>query len=48
MRIDNIITENPIYKLTGYSIVKGNNAYPIVKNKNSNNYIEFRFNLGIA
>lgn len=48
MRVDNIITDNPIYKLTGYSIVKANNAHPIVKNKNSNNYIEFRFNLGIA
>lgn len=48
MRLDNITTDNPVYKLTGYSIVKSNNAYPIVKTKNSNNYIEFRFNLGIA
>ena len=46
-RIDNITTVNPLYKMVGYSVVKidGN---PIVKFQNTNNYIEFRFSLGLA
>ena len=46
LRIDNLSTENPLYKMIGYSIVKidGN---PIIKYQNTNNYIEFRLSLGI-
>lgn len=46
-RLDNINTENPLYKMTGYSIVKidGN---PIIKFQNTNNYIEFRLSLGLT
>jgi hypothetical protein len=49
-RIENT-TENPVYKLSGYSPVRSedNSSYgePIVKYSNTNNYIDFRFNLGI-
>jgi hypothetical protein len=49
-RIENT-TENPVYKLSGYSLVQSadNPTYgqPIVKYANTNNYIDFRFNLGI-
>lgn len=45
-RIDNT-TENPIYKLSGYSIIK-NDGYPITKSANTNNYIDFRFSLGVS
>jgi hypothetical protein len=48
LRLDNITTQNPVYKLTGYSIVRNESAYPIVKNPNSKSYVEFRFALGIV
>ena len=46
-RIDNT-TENPAYKMSGYSIVSTSGAAPITKSANSNNYIDFRFSLGIS
>ena len=45
-RIENT-TENPIYKMSGYSLIK-NDGYPIIKLSNSNNYIDFRFSLGVS
>lgn len=46
-RIDNITTINPLYKMVGYSVVKIDER-PIVKFQNTNNYIEFRFSLGLG
>lgn len=48
MRIENVTTENPLYKMTGYSVVKNPNGYPIIKSQNTNSFIEFRFNLGVS
>lgn len=48
LRIDNISTDNPLYKMSGYSIVQDPDAYPIIKKENTINYIEFRMNLGVA
>ena len=48
LRLDNITVENPVYKMSGYSIVQNIEGYPIIKLSNSNNYIEFRFTLGIS
>jgi hypothetical protein len=48
LRLDNVTTYNPVYQLTGYSIVKNESAYPIVKNANSKSFVEFRFALGIS
>lgn len=45
-RIENT-TENPIYKMVGYSIIRGDGS-PIIKLKNTNNYIDFRFSLGVS
>lgn len=47
-RIENVTTQNPIYKMTGYSIVKNADGFPIIKSQNTNDFIEFRFNLGVA
>jgi hypothetical protein len=47
-RIDNVSTENPVYKLSGYSVIQNVNGYPIIKLPNSNNYLEFRLSLGIT
>lgn len=46
-RLDNTETENPLYKMVGYSVVKDDGA-PITKFQNTNNYVEFRLSLGIA
>lgn len=45
-RIDNT-AENPVHKLSGYSLIK-KNGRPITKLANSNNYIDFRFSLGVS
>lgn len=46
-RIDNTTTDNPLYKMVGYSIVKIDGK-PLVKYQNTNNYIEFRLSLGLT
>jgi len=48
MRIENVSTQNPIYKMTGYSVVKSSTGYPIVKSQNTNSFVEFRFNIGVS
>jgi hypothetical protein len=48
MRLENIATINPLYGMTGYTVVKTTNAESVLKNPNTNNYIEFRFVLGIT
>lgn len=45
-RIDNT-AENPVHKLSGYSLIK-KNGRPITKLANTNNYIDFRFSLGVS
>jgi hypothetical protein len=45
-RLDNT-TENPIYKMSGYTIIQ-NSGLPIIKPPNTNNYIDFRFSLGVS
>ena len=47
IRLENVTTQNPLYGLTGYSVIKSVNALPIVKVANTTNYIEFRFAVGI-
>lgn len=47
IRFENTSTTNPIYGLTGYSIIKNTNAATIVKTANTTNYIEFRFAMDV-
>jgi hypothetical protein len=47
LRLENTTNLNPIYGLTGYSIVKNLNSQPITKIANSSNHIEFRFGLDV-
>ena len=47
LRLENTQNLNPIYGLTGYSIVKNLNSQPILKIANSSNHIEFRFGLDV-
>lgn len=48
MRLDNITTQNPLYKLIGYSVVRTSDGKPITKFTNTSNYIDFRFNIGVG
>ena len=48
MRIDNVGTVNPLYGLTGYSIIQNSSAQTVIKAPNTNNYIEFRFILDVT
>ena len=48
LRLDNISTNNPLYKMVGYSPTKTDDGRPIIKFKNTNNYVEFRFGVGVS
>jgi hypothetical protein len=48
LRIENETTENPVYKMVGYSVARTTDGKPISKYRNTNNYVEFRFNLGVG
>lgn len=42
IRFDNIGTINPLYGMTGYTIVQNSTSSTVIKSANSSNYIEFR------
>ena len=48
MRLENIATVNPLYGLTGYSVIQNVGASTITKDPNTNNYIEFRFSVDVS
>ncbi len=48
MRLENTQTVNPLYGMTGYSVVKNADAETIVKSPNTSNYVEFRFNIEVT
>ena len=48
LRLENTQTINPLYGLTGYSIVKNTDAETIIKSPNTSNYLEFRFSVGVT
>lgn len=47
IRLDNVATVNPLYGMTGYSLIQNEDAVTVKKNPNTNNYIEFRINIGV-
>lgn len=47
MRIDNISTLNPLYSLIGYTVIETPDGLPVLKAENTNNYIEYRFGIGV-
>ena len=48
MRLENDTTVNPVYGMVGYSVVRTNDGQPLYKFQNTNNYVEFRFNLDVG
>lgn len=47
MRLDNVTSENPLYSLFAYNRLKTEDSYPILKQENTSNYIEYRFGIGV-
>jgi hypothetical protein len=47
-RLDNKSQANPLYGLTGYSVIKNTGARTIVKDANTTNYVEFRFGMDVV
>jgi hypothetical protein len=47
LRLENTTSVNPLYGLTGYSVVKSPDLLPIVKVSNTANLVEFRFALDV-
>lgn len=48
MRLENVTTINPLYGLTGYTVVKNTGGFPILKDLNTTNLSEFRFGLNVS
>lgn len=48
IRLDNISSVNPLYGMTGYSIIQNPDSEGVLKLPNTNNYIEFRFILDVT
>jgi hypothetical protein len=47
LRLENITSSNPVYGLSGYSVIKNTNSETIVKDANTTNHIEFRFGMDV-
>lgn len=48
LRFENTTIKNPLYGLTGYSVLKTPTGRPIIKESNTSNSVEFRFGLDVA
>jgi hypothetical protein len=48
LRLENVSSTNPLYGMTGYSVVKNPNATTVIKASNTSNYVEFRFSVGVS
>ena len=47
LRLENTTSSNPVYGLSGYSVIKNINSETIIKNANTTNHIEFRFGMDV-
>jgi hypothetical protein len=43
LRLENVSSINPLYGLTGYTVLQTPNGLPVEKLQNSSNFVEFRF-----
>lgn len=47
LRLENTSTQNPLYGMTGYSVIRAPDAETLIKVANTTNFVEFRFAVGI-
>ena len=48
IRLENVTSPNPLYGLTGYTVIKNVQSKTIVKLSNTTSLVEFRFALGVG
>lgn len=48
IRLENVTSLNPLYGLTGYTVIRNTDSRTIVKLSNTTNLVEFRFALGVG
>jgi hypothetical protein len=48
LRLENKNESNPLYGMTGYTVIKNTNANTIVKQANKTSYVEFRFSMDVG
>lgn len=48
LRLENVTQQNPLYGMTGYTVIKTEDGQPAVKEANSSNLVEFRYGLDVA
>lgn len=47
LRLENTTTQNPLYGMTGYSVIRAPGAETLIKVANTTNFVEFRFAVGV-
>jgi hypothetical protein len=47
LRLENLTAQNPLYGLTGYTVVRTENGRPLIKSDRTNNLMEFRFAMDV-
>lgn len=50
LRLENVTAQNqnPLYGMTGYTVIKTENGQPAIKEANTSNLVEFRYGLDVA
>ena len=48
LRLENVTAQNPLYGMTGYTVIKTEGGQPVVKESNTSNLVEFRYGLDVA
>lgn len=48
LRLENVTAQNPLYGMTGYTVIKTENGQTITKEANTSNLVEFRYGLDVA
>ena len=47
LRLENVTSQNPLYGMTGYTVIKTEDGLPVVKEANSSNLVEFRYGMNV-
>ena len=48
LRLENVTSQNPLYGMTGYTVIRTEDGQPVIKEANSSNLVEFRYGLDVA
>ena len=48
LRFENKTAQNPLYGLSGYTVIKTDDGQPILKETNTSNIVEFRYGMDVA